>query len=101
MISRLDHPRSRGVYNISTQIAETGIGSSPLARGLRLDPGANLGGGGIIPARAGSTDPRPLEDGTDQDHPRSRGVYYAVWTPGTQVGGSSPLARGLRAGDLD
>ena len=97
MISRLDHPRSRGVYNISTQIAETGIGSSPLARGLRLDPGANLGGGGIIPARAGSTIPLTRRGRTYQDHPRSRGVY--VRSDGRVWGeyGSSPLARGLRS----
>ena len=82
MISRLDHPRSRGVYNISTQIAETGIGSSPLARGLRLDPGANLGGGGIIPARAGSTNYRRRSSESCRDHPRSRGVYVSPSTSG-------------------
>ena len=30
-----DHPRSRGVYSGSTAITAAGVGSSPLARGLR------------------------------------------------------------------
>ena len=50
-------------------------GSSPLARGLRK---------------------RSKGNGNDEsDHPRSRGVYLASFTSPRQVGGSSPLARGL------
>ena len=51
-----DHPRSRGVYATPELIAEVMEGSSPLARGLRLNESRVLGLGGIIPARAGFTD---------------------------------------------
>ena len=51
------------------------VGSSPLARGL--------------PSKCGATAPQYA------DHPRSRGVYAAVWKPAPTVAGSSPLARGL------
>ena len=50
-----DHPRSRGVYCFSCLIDDMGMGSSPLARGLR---GAEVGArreSRIIPARAGFT----------------------------------------------
>ena len=53
------------------------IGSSPLARGLRLDS-------------------RP-DGALDLDHPRSRGVYPRTETPVWSAEGSSPLARGLPA----
>ena len=90
-----DHPRSRGVYPSHYSDRSLRTGSSPLARGLRESGGAPLGDGGIIPARAGFTMRSwkcllPLTD-----HPRSRGVYW--WDPqaSSEVGGSSPLARGL------
>ena len=50
-----DHPRSRGVYATHPGHPRPGMGSSPLARGLR--PRHPLGGGAF------------------PDHPRSRGVY--------------------------
>ena len=95
MISRLDHPRSRGVYNISTQIAETGIGSSPLARGLRKPEHVGPVADGIIPARAGSTSMTTLSHPASGDHPRSRGVYKNRRDEQRRGDGSSPLARGL------
>ena len=52
---------------------------------------------GIIPARAGSTERHLVCHQRRRDHPRSRGVYD-TWTGSTpDGGGSSPLARGLRA----
>ena len=51
---------------------------------------------GIIPARAGFTWPPGARPTTPRDHPRSRGVYPGVPERGPWVGGSSPLARGLR-----
>ena len=91
-----DHPRSRGVYQLSDVHSEPVGGSSPLARGLQ----GGCGGGGrrqrIIPARAGFTqhlDRRPAGDG---DHPRSRGVYVEPGSNPVSETGSSPLARGLR-----
>ena len=74
-----DHPRSRGVYEVSSGFALADWGSSPLARGLqggRLRPPPPHR---IIPARAGFTGtggPHPRRLG---DHPRSRGVYG--WRP--------------------
>ena len=82
---------------MTTTITPAMLGSSPLARGLRVVMTDRCGGDGIIPARAGFTARvtrlRPLR----RDHPRSRGVYSPddgrahVWA------GSSPLARGLRS----
>ena len=50
-----DHPRSRGVYAIETDLCSRGYGSSPLARGLPLGVGGQAARPGIIPARAGFT----------------------------------------------
>ena len=54
---RMDHPRSRGVYEETTSKAGNAMGSSPLARGLhrRNNHGSDLRR--IIPARAGFTSP--------------------------------------------
>ena len=90
-----DHPRSRGVYAMTSSIALTASGSSPLARGLLLNNGQALHFQGIIPARAGFTFVDNLHWTERRDHPRSRGVYAAA-LPGKWIdGGSSPLARGL------
>ena len=72
---RWDHPRSRGVYAESAPAIAPGLGSSPLARGLRMVATDSSRSSGIIPARAGFTTRRSLSP------------------PPTQ--GSSPLARGL------
>ena len=53
---------------------------------------------GIIPARAGFTARRLRGREAGADHPRSRGVYPAVWVSTMPTDGSSPLARGLRPG---
>ena len=91
-----DHPRSRGVYPEPTEPPEARAGSSPLARGLRLEgvePGA---GDGIIPARAGFTGRACGVCRLWRDHPRSRGVYLKQIGRDVEKTGSSPLARGLR-----
>ena len=50
-----DHPRSRGVYDLETNISTGKVGSSPLARGLlRISPSGE-DRSRIIPARAGFT----------------------------------------------
>ena len=49
----------------------------------------------IIPARAGFTATWSTDSGPQEDHPRSRGVYYEDMRTKLQVEGSSPLARGL------
>ena len=70
-----DHPRSRGVYEMTTK-----------SHGEES---------GIIPARAGFTLARGGAAAEDQDHPRSRGVYVRPRVVLTEPVGSSPLARGL------
>ena len=49
----------------------------------------------IIPARAGFTVIAWERESHPKDHPRSRGVYAPGDIIIRQVGGSSPLARGL------
>ena len=71
----MDHPRSRGVYARTGRPITLYGGSSPLARGLLRELAAARGFSGIIPARAGFTDP----SSPNPCSPR----------------GSSPLARGL------
>ena len=51
-----DHPRSRGVYSVLSSPCCVAVGSSPLARGLRVRVSLVLLDHGIIPARAGFTD---------------------------------------------
>ena len=72
-----------------------GSGSSPLARGLRRRRQLGHAVTGIIPARAGFTCARNGISCAMTDHPRSRGVYIAVWIAVHTAVGSSPLARGL------
>ena len=74
----------------------TAQGSSPLARGLHGEGLVPHGHARIIPARAGFTRPRPEVRSRGRDHPRSRGVYVRTTCDVQCLGGSSPLARGLR-----
>ena len=76
-------------------------GSSPLARGLLLDPPDPQNRSGIIPARAGFTSGPGGEAPHHADHPRSRGVYTAYVAYERMLAGSSPLARGLRRRPTD
>ena len=92
-----DHPRSRGVYGRPPPRHPPPRGSSPLARGLRGGGPHRRPARGIIPARAGFTDPAPVDVGGREDHPRSRGVYASSQATRRAETGSSPLARGLRA----
>ena len=73
----------------------TAWGSSPLARGLPPPPSWWRGPSGIIPARAGFTRHRGVDQRLVRDHPRSRGVYPTSGCRSTAGPGSSPLARGL------
>ena len=94
-----DHPRSRGVYGPTYSDPVMLSGSSPLARGLRLQRALGEDRGRIIPARAGFTSPRRSRSLPPRDHPRSRGVYTNTVPFTYRDGGSSPLARGLHAYD--
>ena len=117
---RGDHPRSRGVYQATAPRTLARSGSSPLARGLQVPDvvDGQLHGiiparagftyefcaasapGRIIPARAGFTSPRGRPACRVRDHPRSRGIYSTSQAPTTSCRGSSPLARGLRDGQV-
>ena len=92
---RGDHPRSRGVYRNRPHQAVLLVGSSPLARGLRIPGNRRDLPLRIIPARAGFTTRRVRKSESSADHPRSRGVYQRKLPKGNQLKGSSPLARGL------
>ena len=92
-----DHPRSRGVYYPDFAAATNLDGSSPLARGLRLTHDMRERAPRIIPARAGFTTAANPPVSPRTDHPRSRGVYILQFSALDFRGGSSPLARGLRA----
>ena len=94
-IGRADHPRSRGVYRNSTTRLFRTLGSSPLARGLRLFTKYRADPARIIPARAGFTRLLARPRRRRGDHPRSRGVYCRGAPTGRARAGSSPLARGL------
>ena len=50
-----DHPRSRGEYGLAAYVVVTGVGSSPLSRGIRSCEPSRLLFRGIIPALAGNT----------------------------------------------
>ena len=91
-----DHPRSRGVYYGRITDVTPFTGSSPLARGLRLDLEGDAGQRRIIPARAGFTPPPAGKGRPPGDHPRSRGVYLLRRRTRRSALGSSPLARGLQ-----
>ena len=90
-----DHPRSRGVYDSNFNYLRVARGSSPLARGLPPLGDHISCGRGIIPARAGFTLRGLVAGRASRDHPRSRGVYNAIFYQILQLAGSSPLARGL------
>ena len=72
-----DHPRSRGVYGVAALPPLLTVGSSPLARGLRVRIRVGINSDGIIPARAGFTFAYSSSVDIMKDHPRSRGVYPA------------------------
>ena len=75
VLTVLDHPRSRGVYDRPGYEFAQRQGSSPLARGLPVNDYRPRGRPGIIPARAGFTMGCLLVGWWRWDHPRSRGVY--------------------------
>ena len=75
-------------------------GSSPLARGLPTPHSQTATRPRIIPARAGFTSTWARVAMMHADHPRSRGVYSAGDGGVFSLGGSSPLARGLRRGGM-
>ena len=90
------HPRSRGEHNRFRVLAEERLGSSPLARGTQPLPCPGRGTPGLIPARAGNTQPSPATSQPAGAHPRSRGEHARLGCHFCSSEGSSPLARGTR-----
>ena len=89
-----DHPRMRGEQVTACERTKCGTGSSPHARGAGHPYRPERGGGGIIPACAGSSrglGPRGKAEG---DHPRMRGEQPDRNTLALFSRGSSPHARG-------
>ena len=75
MILNRDHPRVCGEHPVTTPDSDTVAGSSPRMRGtlpLQSNPAKD---GGIIPAYAGNTRPRPSMASTTRDHPRVCGEH--------------------------
>ena len=88
------HPRSRGEHAMSFSSTSCAHGSSPLARGTRLNDAALTAKGRLIPARAGNTQIIRGINSSRSAHPRSRGEHLSAVTTSSSSGGSSPLARG-------
>ena len=90
------HPRSRGEHAARYVARLWVIGSSPLARGTRLQHLIQLFAFRLIPARAGNTVVRCLKVAPPSAHPRSRGEHREDREEWYSHQGSSPLARGTR-----
>ncbi len=69
-------------------------GSSPHARGARVEGLRRAPIPGIIPACAGSTSDTGYFHVTLRDHPRMRGEHVPIIVPSAKPMGSSPHARG-------
>ena len=88
------HPRSRGEHTTKSPIPSQRLGSSPLARGTLPFEHGDSYLRGLIPARAGNTQNSSSHYRSRRAHPRSRGEHDEDSTPGLDLAGSSPLARG-------
>ena len=88
------HPRSRGDHVDASPASAKEPGSSPLARGPRLEVCQGLEAVGLIPARAGTTGAMRGCRGRGRAHPRSRGDHWGQQGANDEPPGSSPLARG-------
>ena len=93
-----DHPRSRGEYPRELPSGTTGVGSSPLSRGIPAPSRGPVPAEGIIPALAGNTCLSDILTPHNRDHPRSRGEYAGGVGWNTPKVGSSPLSRGIPYG---
>ena len=97
-----DHPRAGGEHDTMNTTEMSAKGSSPRGRGARRERYDELDAEGIIPARAGSTQPAGWCGAGRRDHPRAGGEHFAVDRRISDRVGSSPRGRGARwqvAGD--
>ena len=96
--SRWDHPRIRGEHPHGVQLRVGVLGSSPHTRGALQKDLLARAQRGIIPAYAGSTNPRAYERMPHRDHPRIRGEHNSYRAVCGECLGSSPHTRGARRG---
>ena len=89
-----DHPRMRGEHKATSRPSTVREGSSPHARGARLDFELKIHLVGIIPACAGSTACPAASFSAPGDHPRMRGEHMVLFLVTTTPSGSSPHTRG-------
>ena len=88
------HPRSCGEQSISTACRTRGRGPSPRVRGAAADSSAPPGGGGSIPARAGSRRGRAHRGRGRWVHPRACGEQEHLVDRCSLRQGPSPRVRG-------
>ena len=93
-----DHPRMRGEHARRARATVSQTGSSPHARGALGHGAVRKAAQGIIPACAGSTTRGSRRSWTRRDHPRMRGEHPSSHVASSPTLGSSPHARGARAG---
>ena len=95
---RWAHPRMRGENTSTPQPINSGLGSSPHARGKRGGAAGVGVSAGLIPACAGKTPSSDEESATSRAHPRIRGENARVHAHAVFCLGSSPHARGKPLG---
>ena len=88
------HPRERGEHIRRSYLRHLPVGSSPRARGTRLQAPLFAGQGRFIPASAGNTASCSILRAWTSVHPRERGEHTAPVYDLTDDDGSSPRARG-------
>ena len=87
-------PRARGALERFDRHTQAGRGSSPRARGALYAKHVIQANKGIIPACAGSTHQKRVDDDQRGDHPRVRGEHILGALALATCWGSSPRARG-------
>ena len=97
--ARRDHPRMRGEHGVAFGRPRLFAGSSPHARGARLEGAVHHVLAGIIPACAGSTRDKGAFAARGWDHPRMRGEHPTRSRRRARPAGSSPHARRARTID--
>ena len=92
------HPRRRGEHVALIMAYGRAIGSSPQARGTQQPADIELRKNRFIPAGAGNTSRSARRRLARSVHPRRRGEHFSTLEFTRLEKGSSPQARGTRAG---
>ena len=91
------HPRAGGENELLGAHRALAFGSSPRGRGKRTTLNADRSHVGLIPARAGKTEPSSSSPTRWRAHPRAGGENPTVASPEPREAGSSPRGRGKHA----